>query len=190
MRNNRSGAWFTIPGVQTGDRTIAQQLKGLQPLLDEVRGKSVLDLGCAEGMITRACVDAGAARVTGLDNNGDFIAAAMGNARFGISFAMADMNLPPQAAGLDEDAIRADVVLMLGVLHKLRLPLLSLQYWAPLAAGLLVIRLPASMPGFVLSPRSGNVRHDVTACLSDLGFSLDRVEKGHEDEWVGYFCRG
>ena len=43
--------WFSTHG-RDGDRTIDQQLLGLDPLFDEVKGKTVLDIGCAEGLIS------------------------------------------------------------------------------------------------------------------------------------------
>ena len=43
--------WFSTKG-RLGDRTLKQQLMGLDPLFAECKGKTVLDVGCAEGLIS------------------------------------------------------------------------------------------------------------------------------------------
>ena len=43
--------WFTT-AKRPGDRTLEQQLVGLDKVLAEVAGKTVLDAGCAEGLIS------------------------------------------------------------------------------------------------------------------------------------------
>lgn len=194
--------WFTIPGVQDGDRTLDQQLKGLEPLLAEIRAgvprgpewdgrrkPSVLDLGCAEGLISRTCMEAGAQRVMGMDSNLVFIerALSLGLDPHFATFILQDLNESPDADDLA--CCWSDIVLMLAVAHKMRDPAKFIREWAQFASGLLVIRLPASTPGFVKDERSGFVVFDITGELQALGFKLERVEKGHFDEWTGYFRR-
>ena len=50
-----------------GKWPLAQRLSGLEPLLKDCKGRSVLDLGCAEGAVARAFLDAGAGPVHGFD---------------------------------------------------------------------------------------------------------------------------
>lgn len=111
--------WFKV-GAKPGDRTLDQQLMGLDPLFAEIEGKSVLDVGCAEGLIAIECARRGASAVTGFEIR----SAAVETARklvktlAGVGqvyFETGDANhYPPNA--------RYDVVLMLAVLHKLRDP--------------------------------------------------------------------
>jgi SAM-dependent methyltransferase len=187
--------WFKIDGVQDGDRTIAEQLKGLEPLLEEitrgvriwngVRAPSVLDLGCAEGLISKACVAAGAERVMGLDGNPEFIKLAY---RLGLdihraSFAVKDLNDSP------DYSYDSDIVLMLAILHKLRDPGKMLRDWSPFAGRLILVRLPPATAPVIIDKRSNNIPCDVQAILEELGFDLEQVTRGHFDEWCGYFRR-
>jgi predicted RNA methylase len=176
--------WFKIPGVQDGDRTIAEQLKGLGRLLDEVAGQTVLDLGCAEGLIANALLERGAARVFGVE----IVAAAVETARrFCDSgdFICYDLNAPDVAQVVA--ARKTDVVIMLAILHKLRDPFRLLDAVIANEPKLVVIRTATATPGYVRDSRSGNVKFDVSKRLTKAGYVLEHVDVGHFDEWVGYF---
>lgn len=178
--------WFKIPGVQDGDRTLEEQLKGLGPMLAEVGGATVLDLGCAEGMISLKCLEGGASSVIGFDSNAAFIERARKTSLPHPDFAqftVKDLNQPPDGPW------HSDIVLMLAILHKLRDPLKAVREWGQFASSLIVIRLPASTPGYVKDERSGFVVFDVRGQLEAMGFKLESVTKGHFDEWTGYFRR-
>jgi 16S rRNA G966 N2-methylase RsmD len=47
---------------------LEEQLRGLEPMLSEVKGKTVLDIGCAEGLIAREVLERGAAKVIFIDS--------------------------------------------------------------------------------------------------------------------------
>lgn len=176
--------WFRIPGVQDGQRTIEEQLKGLGPLLEEIgrrRTFRICDLGSAEGMILKACRDAGAHDVAGLELVPQYAAAA-NKLLGGPVVQLADLNTPTVAWPID-----ADVVLMLAILHKLRDPFRLVDQVIAHGPELVVVRLPASTPGFVRDKRSGGVKFDITGRFARGGFDLELEERGHFDEWVGYY---
>ena len=62
----RLRGWFNIPD-RPGPRTVAQQLLGLDQLFVECKGKTCLDVGCAEGMISIELARRGAIAVHGVE---------------------------------------------------------------------------------------------------------------------------
>jgi len=194
--------WFHRPGIQAGDRTLEEQMQGLEPLMAEIRSgvprgaewsgprkPTVLDLGCAEGLISQKCIEAGAASVIGLDVLQRHIdnAQSLGLDPHRARFAVGDMNKPPDE---DEKACCwADIVLMLAVLHKLRDPEKSLREWAQFAGSLLVIRLPLGSDGVVAWKHGSNFKVDTRQVLPELGFVLERDEAGPRGERVHYWRR-
>lgn len=179
--------WFTIPGVQSGDRSLDEQAKGLQPMLDDVAGRSVLDLGCAEGMISQLVLEHGATRVLGLDYNADFVAQAQrlvtsSNARF----ARHDLNTPQPHFYM---ACQADVVLALAIIHKLKDPAAGLVRWSGLALHRFVIRLPTGSAGEFGSKYEPKARCDTRVVLPQLGFELEHDLEGPRGERVQHWLR-
>lgn len=179
--------WFKIPGVQDGDRTIEEQMKGLGPLLAEVAGKTVIDFGCAEGLVCRELLTAGAAACEGVDSVPASIKTARATTE-GCAFYVADLN------SIDRQEIESatpkmkDIALALAILHKLQRPADMVRYLAKITRSLIVIRLPAKTPGYIDDARSGFRRVYIH---TELGreWILEREERGHLDEWIGYYRR-
>ena len=171
--------WFG-PG---GDRTLAQQLIGLDVLRARVPGCSVLDVGCAEGAISLQLCDDGAAAVHGIEIRPDFVDAA--NAARGdraalFEVANAETYTPKRPY---------DFVLMLAVLHKLSDPTAAVARLAAAAQRIVVVRLPPRHAPKVYDARSGFVLHDIDRVLRDCGFKHLHFTKGAFDEWTGYYLR-
>ena len=185
--------WFVInhdkAGHRDGDRSLEQQMRGLEKLVREVHGKTVLDIGCAEGLISMALVRAGAASTVGLEIvPGHIVFAQQLSEGMPCEWITANLNefdcskLP-----------QSDVVLMLAVLHKLREPAKVCAALAARANDLCVIRLPPT--GHVIKDiRSNNVPQNIVQVMDRAGFKLESedailLDQATGAEWIGYFRR-
>lgn len=169
------------------ERTLVDQLKGLRPVIDEVRtararGRplSVLDVGCAEGLIGIELAKQGAARVHGVEIVPERVRDANRlRGSLPCSFEEGDV-------GTYEPRQAFDVVMALSILHKLPDPSAALyRLTAMVADRLVVIRLPPGNGPMVIDPRSGNKPHDLDKVLRGLHFNLEHEAEGHLDEWIG-----
>jgi trans-aconitate methyltransferase len=174
--------WFHTPG-RPGDRRLDQQLTGLYPALAYCVNKSILDVGCAEGLISHSLAERGAAAVHGLEIvPGHVEVANKFRGDLPCTFEVADVNdyVPVR---------RYDIVLLLGILHKLRDPSAVCRRFAAAARSMVVIRLPPVRAPFIVDPRSDNRPHDIEAVMDDAGFKRMSVGCGHFNEWVGTYRR-
>jgi len=97
------------------------------PVLDaigsmDIEGKSVLDVGCRDGLFCFEAERRGASRIVGIDNNLSPGAVEVLIPHFGSKVRMKEVNLYDFAS--DE---RFDVVIFAGVLYHLRFPVLGLK---------------------------------------------------------------
>ena len=177
--------WF-IAGGRDGDRTLEQQLIGLAPLFETIAGKTVLDAGCAEGLISIELAKAGAVKCHGLEFVKWHVHMAMdfaAEAGVPCTFEVANLN------EFDIDQCEpADVVLMLAILHKLKDPTAACTALAGRARETCVIRLPPTGP-VIVDDRSERVPHDILLAMVRAGFDLTHETVGPFDEWMGYFTR-
>jgi SAM-dependent methyltransferase len=175
--------WFTIDGVP-GDRTLKQQLKGLGDLRDRVKGKTLLDIGCAEGLISMYLVDHGAVAVHGIEVRPDFIETA--NRLRGdraCTFETADANVY-------QPVRQYDICIMLAVLHKLREPVKACKRFAAAAREMVVLRLPPKGALIITDDRSGGEKHDIGRAMQACGFMLKNAHyEGPKGEFMAYYER-
>jgi SAM-dependent methyltransferase len=178
--------WFDIPGVQEGDRTLAEQMTGLDGLAELVRGRTVLDLGCAEGLIALECARMGAARVDAIDYKIEFIDRAR------------KLKLPEGATlnwfyhnlehGLPDGTLpQYDVVLALAIIHKMPQPAALTRLIADTARQILIVRLPLNSKGVVRSKHNGVATCDIPADLQGAGWQLADVRFGPMNERVHFY---
>lgn len=185
----KNKGWIKIPGVQDGARTLQEQMLGLVPALAETPGKTVLDLGCAEGLIALEFAKAGARSVYGIDYNETLLDVAHSEltkaGQFPVEFKHADLIHIIQG----KRRRQFDIVLALAVLHKLPDPESAIRFCAQSARSLLVIRLPYGSVGNLRGKYAPHPRADIREILPDCGFVRERKEPGPRGEWVHYWRR-
>lgn len=179
--------WF-ITRAQDGERTLEEQMLGLGPLLAEVKGKRVTDLGCAEGLIAIEVAKAGAKLVHGVEVMMPHVVAARALVN-GYPVAVHHLNLNYGEALEAVRGFNADITLMLAVLHKLHDPALVLEVLAKATGELAVIRLPVGSEGTFSSKHVKDATCDVREVMPRAGFHLERTEPGPRGELVQYWRR-
>jgi tRNA (mo5U34)-methyltransferase len=127
------GTWFhnlDLGGVQTapdhflGDYPAVKWQRFAHALPQDLRGRTVLDIGCNAGFYAIEMKRRGADRVVGVDHDSDYLEQARFAAEVcGVEIEFRELSAYDVAA-LGE---RFDVVLFLGVLYHLRHPLLALD---------------------------------------------------------------
>lgn len=179
-------------------RTLEQQMTGLDELGGLVEGKTVLDIGCAEGAISLECLKRGARAVYGVELVPEFVTEARFQAKLAdraagthvpAAFIQGDANTWTPAA--DE---RYDVVLLLAVLQKLKDPSAACKRIAKCARDWVIVRLPPGAAPVIVDQRSGLQAHDIQYALREAGFELMAVTDGPVaeagvPEWTGFFGR-
>jgi Methyltransferase domain len=193
--------WYKIPGWRDGDRTLEQQVWGLTPLVPQavdpdtgpvagsgdglLVGKSTLELGAAEGLMSKWFVDVcGATSVHGVE-------IIEGHVELGrkwckkrpikLTVANCDTWRPKQAY---------DVVVALALLHKLQDPLGCLAAVAEAAKEMVVVRLPSACePWVITDARTEFKPWDVDRCLRQNGFDLVNSTMGPFNEPTGFWRR-
>jgi len=175
--------WFSTPG-RPGDRRLEDQLKGLDWLFANVRGKTVLDLGCAEGLISIKLAQRGALAVHGVDVVAEHL--GVGNKLRGdlpVTFEQADLNhWRPK--------FQYDIVIALALMHKLKNPTAACAAFADAARHAVVLRLPPEHAPTVIDERSRGEPHHLEQTLNAAGlFRHDAHYGGHFGEYVGVWLR-
>lgn len=167
------GRWFATERGP-GKVTLAQQLIGLERLPQVIGGRTILDVGCAEGDIGAWCLAAGALSVDGVESRTEAVENAL---RLGVGAVVADVaTFEPQRD--------YDVILLLGILNKLPAPGVVLARLLARCRERAVLRLPAGQ-----WPRL-----ECSRCTADLrpataGFEVEAFESGPKGQLVVYLRR-
>lgn len=175
--------WFSTPG-RPGDRTLDQQLNGLDRLFMEARGKTILDVGAAEGLISIELAKAGAAAVHGVEIVPQHVEVA--NKLRGdlpVTFEVGDANVWQPRRNYD-------IVIALALLQKVRNPTAVAARLAASAIDMVVLRLPPAHAPTIIDPRSGNEPHHIGTVMKNGGFYLEHAgNDGAFGEYVAYYRR-
>lgn len=178
--------WFVIPGVQSGDRTIEEQRTGVELAIAECSGKTVLDLGCAEGLLSLEFAKAGAKLVHGIDSLSAHLVVAQDlcASHRCITFEQQDLNEPKTLRRT------YDIVLALGVAHKLTEPVLGIRYAAAHAKSLVLVRMSRHNADGLMTSKF--LPHNICNVITEMDaakFTLERIEAGPRAETVHYYRR-
>jgi hypothetical protein len=178
--------WFDIPGVQEGDRTLAEQLEGLP--INELASGDVLDVGSAEGLISKHLLEQGAERADCLELNPQLRqAAALLLPRDRARVFPVDLNDGRQMATLDAQLRpEYETILLLSILHKLENPAGLLRWVAGKHADIIAIRLPGTTGPMVTNKFTKQAMCDVRG---ELPAFVCEERPGPRGEWVGIFRR-
>jgi len=132
-RTKTLGPWFhnmDLHGVQTapehflGDYPAVKWQRFQHALPQDLRGKTVLDIGCNAGFYSMEMKRRGAARVLGIDFDEDYLA----QARFAAEVQGLDIEFEQMSVyDVAKLGQTFDVVFFIGVLYHLRHPLLALD---------------------------------------------------------------
>jgi tRNA (mo5U34)-methyltransferase len=133
QRIEELGPWFqnielngvpTAPNHFLGNYPYVKWRKFAHAIPADLRGRSVLDIGCNAGFYALEMKHRGADRVLGIDSDESYLA----QARFAAEIADAKVEFRKLSVyDVGELAERFDIVLFMGVLYHLRHPLLALD---------------------------------------------------------------
>ena len=139
------GKWFhnidlhgvpTAPNHALGDYPTVKWHKFAHAIPEDLRGKTVLDIGCNAGFYSIEMKRRGADRVLGIDTDEEYLA----QARFAAEVLRQEIEFRQLCVyDLAELHERFDIVLFMGVLYHLRHPLLALDLIHKYVAGDLLV---------------------------------------------------
>ena len=210
LPKTQPAGWFKISGVQEGMFPLDRQMRGLDVVREAAAGAMLLDLGCAEGMVSLEMVKSGARLVHGVELLGDRLVVA--EKIYGEQFPDLERQFIQwdldQFENLYLDATpdtrrdgkflrtRYDIVLCLAIAQKLSKPSRFLRMASALCSNIMAVRLPYPV---IDDKRSFNIPVNVTKMLS-TEFELIQETEGYpsdlkrpyqpgDDAWLGIFRR-
>ncbi len=185
--------WLKVPGIRPdGDRTLAEQMMGLDRALAECKGKTVLDLGCAEGLIGLEFAKAGAERVVGIELLETHLLVARKACRGYQQMHFICAHLGDHMRRHPEPE-QFDIVLALGIIHKLDDPAVPLKWAALSAKSQLCFRAPAKTKkageDYFVQSKHTYAQCNVPKTMRDAGFVDEGTVPGVRGEGVQYWRR-
>jgi tRNA (mo5U34)-methyltransferase len=187
------GPWFhnlELGGVQTapehflGDYPRAN-FRRFAGALPDVRGKTVLDVGCNAGFYAFEMKRRGAARVVGIDTDRRYLAQARLAARvLGLSIELRELDVY-RVAELGE---RFDLVVFMGVLYHLRHPLLALDLLHDHVAGDLLLFQSMQRGPETVPPVAPDYAFSETAVFERPGHpAMYFIERRYAGDWTNWW---
>ena len=181
--------WFKVKGIRPhGDRTLAEQMIGLDLALQAAVGKSVLDLGCAEGLISREFALAGATEVLGIELLYEHLEVAKKVCKDVPQVTFMRENLTTLANAVEVPS-QFDIVLALGIIHKIKDPTMAMRFAARSCKELLAFRPPAYAQNGMVKSKHSDSYVNVSAVMIAEGFREGETIAGVRGESVQYWHR-
>lgn len=187
------GPWFhnfDFGGVRTapehflGDYPACKWKRFAHALPDDLRGMTVLDVGCNAGFYAIEMKKRGAERVVGIDTDQRYL----DQARLAARVAGVDIDwvrLDVYAVG--ELGERFDVVLFMGVLYHLRYPLLALDLLREYAVGRLLVFQSMLRGSHDVADVAADYPFEARAHFDEPGYPklhfIERKYAGDETNW-------
>jgi hypothetical protein len=202
--------WFKIAGVQEGMFPLERQMRGLDVVRAAAPGATVLDLGCAEGLVSLELVKSGAKLVHGVELLGERLVVA--EQMFGEQFPALERQFIEYDLNKFENLFieatpdtprdgkflhtRYDIVLCLAIAQKLQTPGRFLRMASALCSNIMAVRLPYPI---IDDKRSFNIPVNITKMLSTefeliqetdgYPFDLNRPYQPGDDAWLAIYRR-
>lgn len=173
--------WFKSRQIK-GWRSLEEQLKGLKWVLERAPGRTILDIGSAEGVISGELIKRGAVSADCVELSES--RCVLGRKLYPkIRFIARDVQMLDVEH--DDLADSYDMVLLLSILQKIPYPEDLLEYAQKVARHYIAIRLPKP----IMSDHRQKYRKiDVVKILKENGW-VHKTKQGPRDEWVGLFRR-
>ena len=190
MAHDKNKGWLSVPGIrERADRTLAEQTHGLEAAFAEAQGATVLDLGCAEGLIGREFAIRGATRVLGMELLQDHLDVARKACADQPQMEFRQTNLFYHAQTVHPEPY--DIVLALSVIHKMPVPETLLRWAAKSARKLLLLRAPkwAHKGTQIRSKLQDGPLCDTVAVMKSEGFVHEKTINNPRNEQLHYWRR-
>jgi SAM-dependent methyltransferase len=169
---------------------------GLEPALEACKGKTVLDLGCAEGAISLEFAKAGASRVVGIEREVQFSEVAR-QLCAGYPVEIINENLNPWIEAHPEPEL-FDIVLCLSIAHKVPDPAVCLSFACRSAKEFVAFRGPGKKEMFwdgwltakhAPEGQKERIRSHVPTVMQSHGFKEGATLDSGQGERIQYWHR-
>lgn len=189
------GPWFhnmELEGVPTapdhflGDYPRVKWRRFAHAIARDLRGRTVLDIGCNAGFYSIEMKRRGAARVVAIDHSEAYLA----QARFAAEVAGADIEFR-RLSVYDVGALgeRFDLVLFMGVLYHLRHPLLALDLVREHVVGDLVVFQSMLRGSQEVEPVAPDYPFSATQHFDRPGYpKLHFIEHEYAQDWTNWWA--
>lgn len=171
--------WFEIAGLQTGEHTLKNRIRGLNYLIPHLRDSSILDVGSAEGLLgSWLHRHAGAKTLHCLEMHDPFIETGM-ECVPEATFFKVDLNYLAAWMKANPGALLPGykVVLCMCIAQKMGDPAAFLKILVGLCQKFFVLHLPAVV---IEDERSGKRPLDTKVLMKSLGFKSVRDDSTPE----------